>query len=97
MTTPAEAQEHLAAQQAVQEPPLVDPGNPLLAEGPAGLSCGLIQTPAGQRALVTVRTSSATVTVMLSKADAEKWASRIRGAASAMSGLILAGAGDAPP
>jgi hypothetical protein len=76
-------------------PPLVDEGNALLAEAPAQCSTGLVQTPAGQRLALTVRTPSTTLTVLLGQADAKVWAANISTAAAQMSaaGLIVAGPG----
>ena len=80
-----------------QPVPPVDPGNHLLAEGPAQLSCTLVETPAGQRLAVTVRTTSATLTVLLQAADAKTWAASLAQIAGQMSasGLIVAN-GKAP-
>jgi len=75
-----------------QAPPPVDPGNGLLAETPAQLSTALLDTPAGQRMALTVRTSSATLTVLLGGADAKAWAANISGAAAGMSGSGLVAA-----
>ena len=75
-------------------PAPVDVANQLLAEGPAQLSAALMSSPTGQRLALTVRTTSATVTVLLSAADAKAWASTITRAAGQMSasGLVIAGA-----
>ncbi len=90
MTTPAGAQE-----QQVAVPPY-DPGNTLLGGTPAQLSCALVPTEAGQRLALTIRTVSTTQTVFLDRQDADLWASQIKAAASAMTGLILAGPGAMP-
>ena len=76
------------------QPAPVDTGNQLLAEGPAQLSAALMASPAGQRMALTIRTTSTTVTVLLSAADAKVWAATITGAAGKMSaaGLIVTGA-----
>lgn len=87
MTTPQEQQ----AAPPVEVPP-VDVGNALLGETPAQLSCALVQTPGGQRTVLTIRTVSTTQTVFLAKADADQWAASIKAAAGAMSPLILASA-----
>lgn len=75
-------------------PPPFDTGNPLLAEAPAQLSTTLLTTPTGQRLAMTVRTPSATVTVLLAGADAKTWAAQLTGASASMSGsgLVVAGA-----
>jgi hypothetical protein len=73
-------------------PPPLDPGNALLAETGAQLSTALVQTPAGQRMVLTVRTSSATLSVFLQAGDAKTWAAQISKVAGQMStaGLIIA-------
>lgn len=72
--------------------PPVDTGNTLLGETPAQLTTALIQTPAGQRLALTIRTPSTTLTVLLGKDDAATWAANIKGTADQMScsGLIVA-------
>jgi len=52
---------------------LTDTSNPLLALGPSALSCGIVATDEGNRLIVTVRTSSATVTVGLTGKEASAW------------------------
>jgi hypothetical protein len=69
--------------------PPVDPGNQLLAEGPAQISTAVLDTPAGQRLAMTVRTTSATVTVLLGGADAKTWAAQLTAVAAGMSGAGL--------
>jgi len=75
-----------------QPVPPVDPGNQLLGETAALLSTALIDTPAGQRLALTIRTPSTTLTVLLIKADADAWAANLAGTARQMSrsGLIVA-------
>jgi hypothetical protein len=70
-----------------------DAGNALLAEQPAQLVTAVVQTPAGQRLALTVRTPSATVTVFLPGPDAKAWAARLTTDAGSMSasGLVIAG------
>jgi hypothetical protein len=79
-------------------PPPVDTGNQLLAETPTQCTTALLQTPAGQRLALTIRTPSTTLTVLLSKADAATWAGNIAATAKAMSssGLIVASNGQVP-
>ena len=45
-----------------------------------------MDTPAGKRLAVTIRTASATVTVFLQGADAKTWAAQLTREASAISG-----------
>ena len=77
-------------------PPPLDTGNQLLGETPANLTTAVVNTPAGQRMALTVRTASTTLTLFLAKDDAGIWGEQIKAAASGMSGLILAGAGAVP-
>lgn len=72
--------------------PPVDQGNPLLTETPAVLVTTLMDTPAGQRLAMTVRTTSATVTVFLGGTDAKAWGAQLGDAAGRMSasGLVVA-------
>ena len=74
------------------EIPAWDLGNQLLAEGPAQLSTALVDTPLGQRLVMTVRTTSATVSVQLGGQDAKAWAAQMTRDSAAMSGsgLIVA-------
>jgi hypothetical protein len=77
-------------------PPPVDTGNILLAVTPAHLTLSPVEIPAeGQRIAFTIRTQSATVTVFLTKQDADNWAAVIKQHADALSGsgLIIAGPG----
>lgn len=76
---------------APQAPPC-DPGNTLLAESPALFTVSLADTPAGQRLLVTIRTASTTLTVLLNGSDAKAWAANFSAQAAKMSssGLIAA-------
>lgn len=70
--------------------PVFDAGNALLCETPAQLTTMIMDTPAGQRLAMTVRTPSATVTVILQGADAKVWALQLSGEAAKMSGAGLA-------
>lgn len=78
-----------------QEPQAWDPSNALLGEGPAALSTALVETPQGQRLVLTIRTASTTLTVLLAAADAKEWATQIKAIADQMSasGLIVAAPG----
>lgn len=67
----------------------VDPANPLLTELPAQLVTALVDTPAGQRMALTIRTPSTTLTVFLSKLDAGTWAGNIKQTADSLSGSGL--------
>lgn len=75
------------------QPPPMDPGNRYISEVPAELTCGVANTPGGQRLLLTVRTTSATLSVFLDKTTGEQWRDIIAKELSSMSGLILPGTG----
>jgi hypothetical protein len=79
----------------VSTPQLVDAANPLLAETPAQLATALIETPQGQRLVLTIRTASTTLSVLLGAGDAKTWATNLHAAAAQMStsGLIVAAPG----
>lgn len=72
--------------------PLYDEGNKLLGELPAQLTTDVIDTIAGQRLCLTVRTPTTTLTVFLRGADAKNWAKQLTGESAVMSdsGLITA-------
>lgn len=72
-----------------QPTPPVDPGNGLLAETPAQQTTALVDTPAGQRLALTIRTPSTTLTILLNKADADTWAANLKNNAAQMSGSGL--------
>jgi hypothetical protein len=74
-----------------QPPPAAyDAGNPLLAPGPARLDLASADQPGGGKiALVTVRTASATQTVMLSAEDLRVWAGLLTGLADEMTGGLV--------
>ncbi len=72
-----------------QQVPPVDAGNQLLAEGPAQLTTSLVTTPHGQRLALTIRTTSTTLTVLLSGTDAKTWAAQMTRDSALMSGAGL--------
>jgi hypothetical protein len=80
-----------------QGTPPFDPGNQLLAGGPAQLTVDEVLTPQGKAATLTIRTASTTLTVFLSREDLAAWAQSMQQRADAMSGLLLVGAGAMPP
>jgi hypothetical protein len=70
--------------------PAVDPGNTLLSQQPAQLLTARIMTPQGPRLVLTIRTTSATVSVLLTPEDAKTWAAQLsRDAALSSSGLLI--------
>lgn len=75
-----------------QAVPPADPGNGLLGETPAQMTTAMVQTPAGQRLMLTIRTPSCTVTVFLAGQDAKAWAAQLARESGQMStaGLVAA-------
>lgn len=71
----------------------VDPGNGLLGETPAQLVTTQVQTAAGPRLAMTIRTPSTTLTVLLGREDARRWGDQIKVGADQMGGLIVPQAG----
>ena len=65
----------------------------------AQLVTAAMQTPAGQRLVLTIRTPSATVTVLLAGQDAKTWAAKLTETAEGMlsAGLIAANGNIPPP
>jgi hypothetical protein len=84
--------------QPAELPPPVDPGNPyvLTMELPATMSAVQVHGSNGARLLVTIRSGGATLTVPLSKEDAQTWGAHLTEAASHMSSLIVAAPGLPP-
>lgn len=73
-----------------------DTGNTLLEETPAQMTAVWLSTRAGYRLAVTIRTSSATVTAMLSGPDIGNWAALLREASRkdmTTGGIVVAGRG----
>jgi hypothetical protein len=66
--------------------PLVDAGNALLAPVPAQMHAGMVNGPDGKTGVITVRTSSATLTVFLGAADLRSWASLLTALADELTG-----------
>lgn len=75
--------------QPTPDVPIVDPGNPMLTEGPAMLSLGQVPTPTGPRVVLTIRTPTTTLTCLLQRQDALNWARLIRQEAQGLSTLLL--------
>lgn len=75
-----------------QQVPLFDEGNPLipLAETPALFTCKKLTAPSGELLAMTIRTQTATCTVLLTGKAAKAWARQFWHAADGMSetGLV---------
>lgn len=68
-----------------------DPGNPFLTQSyPSNIAIGQIQTAAGPHLLVTFRSGPCTLTMLLSKQDAQNWGAMLTEAGSKISSLIIA-------
>lgn len=73
--------------QPQQGSPLVDTGNPLISQVPARMDTGTIDAPGvGLLAVLTFRTASTTMTVMLTADDLKNWAELLTGLAGQMNG-----------
>jgi hypothetical protein len=79
-------------EQGMQLPPMqpIDPSNPILNEGPAIVQATPVNTAAGQRLALTIRTPTTTLTVLLMKDDAGRWRDTITDGIGRMNGLIVA-------
>jgi hypothetical protein len=78
------------------QPPPFDQGNQLLAGGPAQLTVNEVMTAQGKLASLTIRTTSTTLTVFLSREDLAAWATSMQRQSDAMTGLLLVPAGAMP-
>jgi hypothetical protein len=70
-------------------PPITDPGNPYIGQYPAALQLGIGQGPKGPAMLLTIRCGPATLTVLLSRDEAQEWAKVIAQNAALVSPLII--------
>jgi hypothetical protein len=98
MTTPQQAPQGQVIQGGMIDadgmPPLFDPGNPLLATGvPAILITGKIPTPSGEMGIVTIRTTTATLTVTADRKGVSDWADLLASLRDQMSESGLATVG----
>lgn len=86
MTQPGEVQPGMT----MPPMPPIDTGNPLLNEGPAVIQATPVNTAAGQRLALTIKTTTTTLTILLIKDDAGRWRDTITEGIGRMSGLIVA-------
>lgn len=69
---------------------LVDPGNALLAHVPARLDTGSVDLPGeGKYGVMTIRTGSTTLTVMLGAEDLRQWGGILTGLADQLTGGLV--------
>jgi hypothetical protein len=72
-------------------PAIIDTANTLLQPSPVVLFTGTTDTPQGQRAIITIRTASTTLSIFLDKKDVQAWAGQLHGLAAQItaSGLTV--------
>lgn len=81
-------------------PSFLDAGNPLLAKVDIKMDTGTISVPGqGTAGVVTIRTASTTLTILLTQQEVRDWAKMFTGLAASMSssGLIVSGNGQLSP
>lgn len=73
------------------QPSFVDSGNSLLAPVPARLETGTIESPSGKLAVLTIRSATTTMTVMIGVKDLRNWTGILGALADsmAMSGSVV--------
>ena len=73
--------------------PVADPGNPLINKVPCKLDTGKAQTPIGELGVVTIRTATTTLTVLLDGNELKDWVKILTALSSQTSsnGLIVTG------
>lgn len=74
-----------------------DEGHPAVGGGQAWQSVNVQKTPGGDVLIYTLRVPNATVTAVLSKADADVWVRQFAAKVAEMSSLVIAPAGTAMP
>lgn len=75
-------------------PPPFDPAHPQVGNQiPQWISTGKHKTPQGDLAIFTFRVPNATVTVVLTKQDAQKWIDQMQAEVDGLSSLSIAPAG----
>jgi hypothetical protein len=68
-------------------PQFIDPNNPLLNGGPAKLDTGTIVGPEGKKVgVLTIRTASTTVTVLMAAENLNEWGDLIKDLAASLGG-----------
>lgn len=75
------------------EVPLFDPANPYVQGVPAMVTYGVIDTPQGQRMVMTFRTVDTTLSLVVDKATGDQWHKLMGETLSQMSSLTVAPAG----
>jgi len=78
-------------------PPLLDAGNALLAQVPVSLVVGSTETDVGKQGVVTVRTPSTTLTVVLDRPEIELWIQNLTLVRDGLDGLIVPARGPSEP
>lgn len=67
----------------------IDPVNRLLDNGPHELRAAIMEAASGRIAVITLRTPSTTLTVLLSPAEAQDWADHLTAVATKVSSSII--------
>lgn len=78
-------------------PPPFDPAHPQVGSVQAWLNLGKQRTDQGEMLIMTVRVPNATVTAVMSKADAQKWIDAMQAEVDGLSSLTIAPPGAALP
>lgn len=78
-------------------PPPFDPAHPQVGPVPAWLSTGKHRTPQGEMLVLTIRVPNATITTVMSKADAQRWVDTLQAEVDGISSLTLAPPGSMIP
>lgn len=71
-------------------PPPFDPAHPAVGSVQAWLNVGKHQAPQGEMLIITVRVPNATVTAVMTKADAQRWVDTLQTEIDGMSSLMIA-------
>jgi hypothetical protein len=78
-------------------PPPFDPAHPAVGSVQAWLNVGRQRFPEGEFLIMTPRVPNATLTILLTKTDAQKWVDTIQAEIDQMSSLTIAPANAALP
>ena len=71
-------------------PPPYDPAHPAVGSVQAWLTTGKQRTPQGELLILTVRVPNATVTAVMTKADAQSWIDILQREVDGLSSLVIA-------
>jgi hypothetical protein len=74
-----------------------DPAHPSVGTVPAWLNTGKHKSPQGDLLILTLRVPNATVTAVMTKADAQKWIEQLQREVDGLSSLVVAPSGASLP